>query len=70
VLVVGQGLHRLCVGWGWSAAAISTLLRGAPFLTSFNAGGCICVCMRELQGTAFQSHAASSDRLHKVLDCV
>jgi hypothetical protein len=35
---VGHGLLRLCVGWGWSAAAISCVLRGSPFLTSFNAG--------------------------------
>lgn len=39
VCTVGGGLQRLCVGWGWSAAAISCVLRGSPFLVSFTAGG-------------------------------
>jgi hypothetical protein len=38
VCTVGGGLQRLCVGWGWSAAAISCVLRGSPFLISFTAG--------------------------------
>ena len=36
--VIGQGLLRLAVGWGWSAGAISSVLRGAPNLVSFTAG--------------------------------
>jgi len=35
---VGQGLLRLCTGWGWSSAALTCLLHQAPFLISFTAG--------------------------------
>lgn len=32
------GLTRLCVGWGWKNAAISSLLALSPLLISFSAG--------------------------------